>query len=161
MPLLPAKEIDMRLVALVGLVGAVGDIIYCSAVASGVDTWSKLAGNTANDRRVLVSNGNGTTALAPAWNANAFWKDIDQTLEEGVDITVGATTGTKIGTATTQKLGFFGATPVVQQTALTAADAGTIDGTYGAEEQAILGNIRTRLGELETKLIALGFIAAP
>lgn len=32
------------------------------------------------------------------------------------DFTLDATTGTKIGTATTQKLGFFNATPVVQQT---------------------------------------------
>jgi hypothetical protein len=36
------------------------------------------------------------------------------------------TTGTKIGTATTQKLGFFNATPVVQQAAVAdATDAAT------------------------------------
>jgi hypothetical protein len=35
-------------------------------------------------------------------------------------------TGTKIGTATTQKLGFFNATPVVQQAAIAdATDAAT------------------------------------
>jgi len=32
------------------------------------------------------------------------------------NIIVGATTGTKIGTATTQKLGFFNSSPVVRQT---------------------------------------------
>jgi hypothetical protein len=36
------------------------------------------------------------------------------TLSDGSNIAVGTTTGTKIGTATTQKLGFFNATPVVQ-----------------------------------------------
>jgi hypothetical protein len=36
------------------------------------------------------------------------------TLSEGSNLAVGTTTGTKIGTATTQKLGFFNATPVVQ-----------------------------------------------
>ncbi|QLF83533.1 minor tail protein [Gordonia phage RedWattleHog] len=41
------------------------------------------------------------------------------TLSEGANLTFGTTTGTKIGTATTQKLGFFNATPVVQQTATT------------------------------------------
>ena len=45
------------------------------------------------------------------------------TLEDAVDIVVNATTGTKIGTATSQKLGFFNATPVVQQ--LATADLGT------------------------------------
>ena len=40
----------------------------------------------------------------------------DSTLNDGVDIAVGSTNGTKIGTATTQKLGFFNVTPVVQQT---------------------------------------------
>lgn len=38
------------------------------------------------------------------------------TITDGNNIIVGNTTGTKIGTATSQKLGFFNATPVVQQT---------------------------------------------
>lgn len=37
------------------------------------------------------------------------------TLTDAVNLAVGTTTGTKIGTATTQKLGFWNATPVVQQ----------------------------------------------
>lgn len=38
------------------------------------------------------------------------------TLGDASNIVLNATTGTKIGTATTQKLGFYNATPVVQQT---------------------------------------------
>lgn len=38
-----------------------------------------------------------------------------------VDLALGTTTGTKIGTATAQKLGFWGATPVVQQVFATGA----------------------------------------
>jgi hypothetical protein len=42
------------------------------------------------------------------------------------DLVTDTTTGTKIGTATTQKIGFFGATPVVQQAAVAdATDAAT------------------------------------
>jgi hypothetical protein len=37
------------------------------------------------------------------------------TLTDGANIVVGSTTGTKIGTATTQKLAFFNSTPIVQQ----------------------------------------------
>jgi len=46
----------------------------------------------------------------------------------------GTTTGTKIGTANTQKLGFYGATPVVQRT----FGAATAGGSYGATEQTML-----------------------
>ena len=42
-------------------------------------------------------------------------------ITDAKDIAVGTTTGTKIGTATTQKLSFYNATPVVQPTAV--ADA--------------------------------------
>lgn len=40
-------------------------------------------------------------------------------LEDGGNLVVGSTNGTKIGTATTQKLGFFNATPIVQPSAVT------------------------------------------
>ncbi len=38
------------------------------------------------------------------------------TFTDGANLIVGSTAGTQVATATTQKLGFFGATPVVQQT---------------------------------------------
>src|SRR5207245_146742 len=38
------------------------------------------------------------------------------TWADAANLVFGSTTGTKIGTATTQKLGFYNATPVVQQT---------------------------------------------
>lgn len=47
-------------------------------------------------------------------------------LTDAVDISVGTTNGTKIGTANTQKLGFWNATPVVQQVLATGASA-TVD----------------------------------
>jgi hypothetical protein len=39
-------------------------------------------------------------------------------IPDAVDIETGTTTGTKIGTATTQKIGFYNATPVVQPAAV-------------------------------------------
>jgi hypothetical protein len=38
------------------------------------------------------------------------------TIADNTNIVLNTTTGTKIGTSTSQKLGFFNATPVVQQT---------------------------------------------
>jgi hypothetical protein len=61
-------------------------------------------------------------------------------LADAGDITVGTTTGTKIGTATSQKIGFYNATPVVQPTTGVAEAAfvensgGTavnVDSTFG------------------------------
>lgn len=49
----------------------------------------------------------------------------DITLDDGVDIILDTTTGTKIGTATTQKLGFYNATPTVRPV-VTTVDAGHI-----------------------------------
>jgi hypothetical protein len=56
---------------------------------------------------------------------------------DGMNITLGTATGTQIGTAATQKLGFFGHTPAVQPT-MGAATAGT---SYTANEQAMLNAV--------------------
>ena len=67
------------------------------------------------------------------------------TLADAVNIAIGTTTGTKIGTGTTQKIGFFNATPVVQQTAVA-------DATDAA-------SVITQLNALLTRMRNLGLIA--
>jgi hypothetical protein len=59
------------------------------------------------------------------------------TLTDGANVAVGSTTGTKIGTASTQKLGFWGATAIVQpsgsaQAAITNSTGGTASTTLSA-----------------------------
>lgn len=61
------------------------------------------------------------------------------------NLILSGTTGTKIGTATTQKLGFFDATPVVQQAAVA-------DSTDAA-------SVILRLNELLARMRTLGLIA--
>jgi hypothetical protein len=58
-------------------------------------------------------------------------------IADGVSLTVGTTTGLKIGTATTQKLGFFGHTPAVQPT----MGAATASGSYTSAEQTMLNAV--------------------
>lgn len=53
------------------------------------------------------------------------------TLSDAANIIVGSTTGTKIGTAITQKLGFYNATPVVQQNQGAITNNVTVGGTTG------------------------------
>ena len=67
------------------------------------------------------------------------------TIADAANFILATTTGTKIGTATSQKLGFFNATPVVQPTAV--ADATT----------AV--DVITRFNELLTRMRNLGLIA--
>ena len=58
------------------------------------------------------------------------------TIADGYDFIFNTTTGTKFGTATTQKLAFFNATPVVQQSAIanitTTASSGTLPTANGS-----------------------------
>ena len=63
------------------------------------------------------------------------------TLDDAANIAVGSTTGTQIATATTQKLGFLGATPVVQQGATT--DLGTVLNTFGLRASGTAYNMAT------------------
>jgi hypothetical protein len=58
------------------------------------------------------------------------------------DIELSTGTGTKIGTSATQKLGFFGATPVVQQATINDPTGGT---TVDAEARTAIGLILDRL----------------
>jgi hypothetical protein len=69
------------------------------------------------------------------------------TITDATNIVLGSTTGTKIGTATTQKLGFFNATPVVQA----AANPDTSGATLAALE--------TEVNELKALLRTYGLMA--
>ena len=67
----------------------------------------------------------------------------------------GATNGCQIGTDTAQLMSFWGATPIDQPTALTAANATATDGTIGTAD-TIINNLRIRLDELERRLSTAG-----
>lgn len=82
------------------------------------------------------------------------------TLADTINIALNTGTGSKIGTATTQKLGFFNATPVVQQAAITApaATAATNVAPFGYS-QAQADAIVTAVRALVTEIQALGLTA--
>lgn len=67
-------------------------------------------------------------------------------LQDAKNIKFGTTTGTQIGTTTSQKIGFYGKTPVARQTG-TPTDA------------TDLATALTLLNDLKTKLVALGLIS--
>lgn len=85
-------------------------------------------------------------------------------ITDAKDVSVGTTTGTKIGTAAAQKLGFYNATPVVQQAA-----TGTTSGFTAGAGTAVLsdstftggsGSKAYTVGDIVLALKNLGFLAA-
>lgn len=73
---------------------------------------------------------------------------------DGRNIQLGTTTGTKIGTAATQKIGFFGKTPIVQAIAINAPSSPS-----GIYVQAEAQSAVTAINSLQTKLTNLGLTA--
>ena len=64
---------------------------------------------------------------------------------DGRNIQFGKTTGTKIGTATDQLLGFFNKTPIIQVSAISAPTGGV---TQDAEARTAINSLRTALTNL-------------
>lgn len=81
-----------------------------------IGTEKGSVGGTARDIALIT---NGTVRVT-------YGATGGETRAEGHNITMGTTTGSKIGTATTEKIGFWNATPVVQQVLATGAGA-TVD----------------------------------
>lgn len=73
------------------------------------------------------------------------------TMADGINVVLDTTTGTKIGTASTEKLAFLGATPIVRQSAPGAA---AFSGTYASDG----ANIVNALNSIRTTLINFGLI---
>ena len=76
------------------------------------------------------------------------------TITEAKNIVLGTTTGTKIGTATSQKLGFFNATPIVQ--VVNTTDLGTVLSNLGLRAAGTAYPITTSGAVSFTGTIGLG-----
>ena len=106
-------------------------VLYLDGTASWALTVGAAYPATAHVRLATVVAG-GSVIVSITDNRQSF--PVCGSIADGVQITVGTVTGLQIGTANTQKLGFFGKTPAVQPT-MGAATAG---GTYTSAEQAML-----------------------
>lgn len=90
----------------------------------------------------------------------------DIVLNDGDDLAFGTTVGTKIGTATAQKLAFYGLTPVIQQAAsaqaavttatITAvATTGSVTTGFGYSTTAQADGIQASLNQVVTRVTSL------
>lgn len=133
--------------------------VRLATVVTGTTTITSVT-----DERITIASTSVATYLALAGG----------TLANGANIAVGTSTGTKIGTATTQKLGFWNTTPVVQpasanQAALTNSTGGTANGTLeavgatnGSDVSAAINNnfteLHVLLNEVRNVLVNTGLM---
>ena len=158
---------------------ATGVKVKSAAAAGGVAVSVTSSGT--NENLTIDAKGSGTVTInGTATGGITLGQSV--TMTEAKNVVLGTTTGTQIGTATNQKLGFFGATPVVQQTELTDELTGithtapdtpdyaiqdlTNTGGFGFATKdegnsvlAVIANLQTRTKEIEDKLKALGLLA--
>lgn len=148
-----------------------------------VDVNTQILDNVQEICTGLISDETNTVAVLTITDTTGDTQ-LEQhlTIADAKNIILNSTTGTKIGTATTQKLAFFGDTPVVQPTALTTPETtltfvnentpdfalsslttttpagfATLDEAQAFVEVVV--NLQARVNELESKLQALGLLA--
>jgi hypothetical protein len=116
-------------------------------------TGNASFGTTSDAAQLTVDNGSTAESIFLIRDNNvdkAWFADGGHlNLANAVDVVLGTTTGSMIGTSTSQKLGFYGATPIVQ-------GASVADATGGA---TVDSEARTAINALISRVEALGLIA--
>jgi hypothetical protein len=154
--------------------GSAGDIFSSAAghiviiprtgtVARSFSVWTGVS--TATEKFRVDGTGVVScydTTDSPTLTSNALYVAGGIGIADGKNINVGSTTGTKIGTATTQKLGLWNATPVIQPASANQAAVATTAATniapYGFTTAAQADGIITLLNEIRSALVTIGAI---
>jgi hypothetical protein len=108
--------------------------LYLDGAASFALVVGSAYPSTPHVRLATVVAG-ATTISSVTDNRLAF--GVAGSIADGANLVFGTSTGTQIGTGSTQKLSFYGATPIVRPT-MGAATAGA---TYTSAEQAMLNAV--------------------
>jgi hypothetical protein len=123
--------------------------VYSSRMGVGTMTNHAMDFYTNNAERISIL-GNGNIGFGDTNPSERL------SIVDGGNIKLGTTTGTKIGTSTSQKLGFFNATPVVRPSAYTPTNV-TTDRSFDANALSI-DELADVVGTLVADLQSLGLI---
>lgn len=132
-----------------------------------IDTDSTTPGSIVflNEGTSASSDFNGVvTSASLTTTLGSYFPLAGGTLADGANIALNTTTGTKIGTAATQKLGLWNATPIVQPSSTgetTGFTAGS--GTAAKNDSTFTGNSGTKaytVGDIVKHLKAAGILAS-
>lgn len=119
-------------------ISALGTAADKMLYTTGVDTWAEAAITAFG--RSIVDDADASTARTTLGLGTFAVENIAAvptlTFADAANIVINTTTGTKIGTGATQKIGFFGVTPVVQSSAYTVTN-GTTDRTFNADSTTV------------------------
>ncbi len=137
------------------------------ATLPGISLQNSTTGVTTNDGfQFLLSGSDGF--IINYENANIFLRTQNTTrwtidgsghltAADGINMIFNGTTGTKIGTTTSQKLGFWNATPVVQPTTAVAAAAFVANTSGTLNDSATYGGYT--IGQVVAALKSIGVLA--
>ena len=119
---------------------------------------TKILAGTVEDGLQFRRNADGSTVFSIS-SAGVL------TMADPANIALGTTTGTKIGTATSQKLGFWNVTPVVQPATTATTSGFIVVGTSAvvAPESTFTGNTGSKaytIGDIVLALKQAGIMAA-
>lgn len=122
------------LTALAGADAADGDLLYVADVSATTSGSKKMTLAEFFNKPTIVCAGAVTVTGMLTANGGI-------TVAGGANIVLSGTTGTKLGTGATQKLGFWNAAPVVQPAAV--ADAAVDAASAIAQLNNLLAKLRT------------------
>ena len=148
------------------------DSISADAAATGLNII--FDGTDTGDNKITLTD-NLASALDITQSANSYLKFTTTNSGEKVvlgkdldisgdhDLIIGTGTGTKIGTATTQKIGFFNATPAAQQSGTGEGTGFTAGGGTAVNDQSTftgnVGSTAYRINDIVKALKTLGLLA--
>lgn len=126
-----------------------GNLVIYNQVATGVIRFTSGGLNAAHmtltaSGRLLIGTTTEGTEILKVNGTSLFQNTVN--ISDAINIALQTTTGTKIGTANTQKIGFWNATPIVQPTTATAAaafvvNAGTAINTLSTFDGYTIGSV--------------------
>lgn len=125
-------------------------------------TGSTVLSNSAQDLILEATTAGKIINFRTQFTSRATLSSTAFSLVDAINMTLGTTTGSKIGTATTEKLAFHNSTPVVQRSGAAQAAVTTTASTqttpWGFATQAQADGIVTLVNEIRATLVEKGLM---